>query len=203
MDRDSRRFLYEPLIDLLRLLEVWSGLRSGLQKNVQSYAALKIELGYVSQKPCIGLNMFSLNENYIDDNFEAISEKLTALRKLVAESMHSISEIPKGILKITVKLSEFCNLHCNKVFPGIIGKPNNAISVDIILDFLEEWRDSIESDIKVQKEVFELMESLESYHSRNIQTCLSYFQCSPYGDLLENKEIYKNTKTSIREFITQ
>ncbi|KAJ1612033.1 hypothetical protein OJ252_1381 [Cryptosporidium canis] len=203
MDRDARKILYSPMIDLLRLIEVWSKRRAELQKSVQKYSALKIESAYISQKSCLGLNMFSLNENYISISNEVIQRKLCDLKDTAKEKMQAIHQILDGISEIHNKLSKFSEAHSGNVYSSINGSPTSGVSVDIVLDFLDEWKDCIESDIKIQGKMFDLVEKLKSHHTRNIQACLGYFQCSPYGDILEGKEVYATLKKSIREFITQ
>ncbi|KAH8583370.1 uncharacterized protein ELE39_000138 [Cryptosporidium sp. chipmunk genotype I] len=200
---EVRRLLYNPLIDLLRLIEVWSKHRLELQKSVQKYSALKIESTYVNQKSCLCLNMFSLNQGYISGTAEAIQEQLNHSKSIALEKMHEISQIQSGIDEIYARLSKFSETHSEMTYLSIIGSLSSGISVDILLDFLCEWKDCIESDMKVQNEMFRLTEKLKSYHTRNIKACLSYFQCSPYGDILEGKEKFINLKKSIREFITQ
>ncbi|OII73815.1 uncharacterized protein cubi_03612 [Cryptosporidium ubiquitum] len=203
MNREIRKLLYNPLIDLLRLIEVWSKSRLELQKTVQKYSALKIESAYVNQKSCLCLNMFSLNENYIVGSGQAIQDQLAYSKNIVIEKMQAINQVLSGIDEIYLSLSNFTENHNELIYLNIIGSSSSGVSIDIILDFLCEWKDCIESDIKVQSEIFGLIEKLKSYHTRNIQACLSYFQCSPYGNILEGKEIFTNLKRSIREFITQ
>ncbi|EAK89539.1 hypothetical protein [Cryptosporidium parvum Iowa II] len=203
ISREIRRLLYNPLIDLLRLIEVWSKYRLELQKSVQKYSALKIESAYLNQKSCLCLNMFSLNQSYISGSAEAIQDQLNHSKNLAIEKMQEISQIQSGIDEIYTHLSSFTETYNEMIYSSIIGGSSSGISVDIVLDFLCEWKDCIESDIKVQNKIFNLIEKLKSYHTRNIQACLSYFQCSPYGDILEGKENYINLKKCLREFITQ
>lgn len=203
MGRDTRRLLYAPIVDLLRLVEVWSKRRLELQKTVQRFSALKIESAYLDQKSCLSLNVFSLSEGYIAVSAEAIQNQLELLKSAALDKMQAISQILDGIDEIYAKLSEFAQVHSDHLYSSISGSSSSGVSVDIVLDFLDEWKDCIESDAKVQGEIFKLMERLKNYHGRNVQACLSYFQCSPYGDVLEGKEVYTNLKKSIREFITQ
>lgn len=203
MNREIRRLLYNPLINLLRIIEVWSKHRIELQKSVQKYSALKIEFAYIDQKSCLCLNMFSLNENYVSCSFKAIQDQLNYSKNIAVEKMKAIRQVLIEIDQINVCLSKFTEEYDEVIYSSIIGSSTSGVSVDIILDFLCEWKDCIESDVKVQSEIFKLIERLKSYHSRNVQACLSYFQCSPYGDILEGKEIFINLKKSIREFITQ
>lgn len=203
MNRDARRLLYAPMVDLLRLMEVWSKRKLELQKTVQRYSALKVESAYLDQKSCLSLNMFSLNEGYIAVSAEVIRSQLDLLKSTAMEKMQAINQVIDGIDEIHGKLSKFVQVHRDHVYSSITGNLSSGVSVDIVLNFLDEWKDCIESDTKIQSEIFKLIERLKNYHTRNIQACLSYFQCSPYGDILEGKQVYADLKRSIREFITQ
>ncbi|KAH7647766.1 hypothetical protein FG379_000392 [Cryptosporidium bovis] len=204
-NREIRRILYRPLLDLLRILENWSKFRVELKKLVHNHVVLKTELIYVTQKSFIQLNMFGLNEEYINKNVSNLRNKLKMSESQIMKNLGYYKDIVRDVYSIEDTFNDIIRNTIIKeiLYSGIIGNGTNSISVDIIMDFIIDLKDCIESDCKIQEHIIKLIEDLKGYHTRNIQCCLGFFQSSPYGDHLEKGELLSSIKKAIREFVTQ
>ncbi|KAH8740599.1 hypothetical protein FG386_002181 [Cryptosporidium ryanae] len=202
--KEIRRILYNPLLDLLRVVESWSKFRVEFKKLVHNYVVLKTELIYVTQKSFIPLNMFGLNENYINKSVSNLNNRLKASEYEIMKKLCYFENIIKDVYSIENTFSDIVSntIIGEVLYRGMIGN-ETSVSVDIVMDFITSLKDCIEADFKVQGHIIKLIEDLKGYHTRNIQCCLGFFQSSPYGDHLEKEESFSSIKKAIREFITQ